>query len=473
MTRTRPACMPLPFPISEVQPKAQVTISEASPVLSTSADNTSVEANCRILLYCNDMSEGGIAHYLTNLTKVINSNLHADATKRTIISDLVFCGTFRIDPSAITSIAKYLALVGGKVYCSFPDASYRDYIPENVIHEIPQTTEALDQLIAARGINVITATGVNPEWTPLPAGFNEWLANLSIPFYPQAHGCCPWTRKVIEYGQIYATGFIACSLLAENFIKTIVPDSMPVITISTSIDLARLLVPNTTAIPVVPVNNKSTFTSLDVRQYTYERRKLFLSQKYSTENLGIDDVWVLFYGRYAPEKRIPRIAEVIKEANAQSGGHIKFTGIFAGEGYWAEQTRKELNAILTLGYDFYDFTWQKPSDMLSCSDVFMCLSEAEGIPVTAIESLAAGLFIVSYDVGIFAEELKQGRFLSPHIRILPNNSSVPVVASQLLSLFWDDTLRQYMSSVKAFQSRFSESALAVLAGQALSNLTPV
>ncbi len=91
--------------------------------------------------------------------------------------------------------------------------------------------------------------------------------------------------------------------------------------------------------------------------------------------------------------------------------------------------------------------------LLAAADLFLLTSISEGIPLTVIEAMAAGLPVVSTDVGGLAEVVEDGKtgFLAP-------SGDHAALAAKALLLADDVTLRQRMADLGRRRSRdlFSE-----------------
>ena len=94
--------------------------------------------------------------------------------------------------------------------------------------------------------------------------------------------------------------------------------------------------------------------------------------------------------------------------------------------------------------------------LLSAADVFLLTSISEGIPLTIIEAMSAGVPVVSTRVGGVPEMIEEGR-----TGLLAPARDAPAVARQILRLSKDSELRAGIAEASRIQSGslFCESAM--------------
>jgi hypothetical protein len=128
---------------------------------------------------------------------------------------------------------------------------------------------------------------------------------------------------------------------------------------------------------------------------------------------SLNGLWLAYYGRLAPGKGIRQIAELVAELGrlcTAGGERIRrfqepwfrnFTLLVAGGGIQSTEVKAELLSVLP------DRTvlagWSEPSDVFSAADMSLCMSEAEGGPLTVPESIMGCCPVASYPIGVVPE----------------------------------------------------------------------
>ncbi|MES2789452.1 MAG: glycosyltransferase [Planctomycetota bacterium] len=206
------------------------------------------------------------------------------------------------------------------------------------------------------------------------------------PLLVQLHSVCNETHSIASKLKPHATHFVVTSHEAyDTAVTTFGIPRNQVTTIELAVDANRL------ASWAQPMELRSDF--------------LKQGEHRLTEELVATAHWLLYFGRFAPEKRISQIAEAVKILNLRGKSWV---GMFVGEGWKGVEIKASIRR--TIPKNFILLPWiDNIGDVIRASDVFICASEYEGGPMASIEALLAGIPIVSTDVGI----LPSVKFLDP------------------------------------------------------------
>ena len=142
----------------------------------------------------------------------------------------------------------------------------------------------------------------------------------------------------------------------------------------------------------------------------------------------------------------------IAQATQQANMHL----IIVGDGPEREKIEQEINDY-EIGDRVHMIGLRKDiPEILAASDILLLTSISEGIPLTLIEGMAAGLPIVSTDVGGVSEVVTN----QVHALLSPSQDAAQI-ASHLVQLTHDCKLRHQLGSAgrKVARERFSESVM--------------
>ena len=175
----------------------------------------------------------------------------------------------------------------------------------------------------------------------------------------QAHGVCSFTQESVRDQAHHTDRFVCCS------------------------DGVEELIPNGcySHVPPMPID--------------FDRCRRQKSRGSARLAMGIDEhaIVVATACRTAPEKGLVRLAKEV----AQIPGNVVL--LYAGSGHAEAEILPQMRAIL--GDRLRHLPWAKlPSDYLDPADVFVCMSEAEGGPLTVLEAMVHQTPVVSTKVGI-------------------------------------------------------------------------
>ena len=106
--------------------------------------------------------------------------------------------------------------------------------------------------------------------------------------------------------------------------------------------------------------------------------------------IGLNDLVVVWLGRFTKVKRPDRVIDIAKEFS-------DITFVMAGGGDLMNSIWESAPANVKL------VGFQSKNDMWSIADVGLCTSDSEGMPLAIIEAQMAGVPVVSTDVGSVAE----------------------------------------------------------------------
>ena len=175
----------------------------------------------------------------------------------------------------------------------------------------------------------------------------------------QAHGVCSFTQESVRDQAHHTDRFVCCSAGVEE------------------------LIPNGcySHVPPMPID--------------FDRCRRQKSRGSARLAMGIDEhaIVVATACRTAPEKGLVRLAKEV----AQIPGNVVL--LYAGSGHAEAEILPQMRAIL--GDRLRHLPWARlPSDYLDPADVFVCMSEAEGGPLTVLEAMVHQTPVVSTNVGI-------------------------------------------------------------------------
>jgi len=119
---------------------------------------------------------------------------------------------------------------------------------------------------------------------------------------------------------------------------------------------------------------------------------------------------VLFVSNLTGRKRPDLIVRTVKE-------NSEYFFTLHGKNWLGSIFLDQLNSLPNFRY--IDFDFQKANEIYNQSSIFMSLSDLEGAPMPALESLAAGCKVVLTNTG-FAQELSD---ISKSVVVIPTNPS--------------------------------------------------
>jgi glycosyltransferase involved in cell wall biosynthesis len=156
-----------------------------------------------------------------------------------------------------------------------------------------------------------------------------------------------------------------------------------------------------------------------------------------TWNIDDDEITIGIVGRLVPIKDHSLFLNAAKRVNEHTSKRIKF--IIVGDGELKNDLKTQVAALQLNNVLFT--SWIKNIDEVNAGLDIMCLtSKNEGTPVSLIEAQAAGLPIVSTNVGGIANIIKVGENA-----LLSESGSIESLAQNLLSLIENDEKRTLFS----------------------------
>lgn len=161
-----------------------------------------------------------------------------------------------------------------------------------------------------------------------------------------------------------------------------------------------------------------------------------------TLNISEDDFVVAFCGRFSSRKGVNRLDEALKQLNNK---HIK--AIYIGSSSEGEKPKLDYPGICFMGSVPHDLI----SSYLSCADVFVLPSLAEGCSNAIVEAMACGLPIISSNLPFNYDILDK----SNSLLIDPND--VCAIASSIAFLAQNRNIAEEMG----FQSKKKASSLTI------------
>lgn len=207
------------------------------------------------------------------------------------------------------------------------------------------------------------------------------LAMSKGKLFGQSHGTCEYTHEVVGSHRAHTDYFMACSIKAGAVAKG-----------------ANVLV---TAAPI-------DWNRVTRQRSKEEAKRLFCK-------VGPETKIVTFAGRLSPEKNVVGIANLVKTLPKD----VKL--LVVGDGWQAATIIPQIQGIL--GDRLILRPWvDNPTTYLDASDVFVCLSSWEGLPLTLVEALCHGTPVVSTDVGAAYEYIIRQPGKLPSNAVFPPQS---------------------------------------------------
>jgi glycosyltransferase involved in cell wall biosynthesis len=211
------------------------------------------------------------------------------------------------------------------------------------------------------------------------------------------------------------------------------------------------------------------YNGIDEKEFTPNamRKGKFKARFSIPENEKI----ISFIGRFSYEKQPILFVDIAQNLLSKSKHKLKF--VMAGDGLDSEKVK---NRIKEHGLEDYfiltgmiDYT----AELLNDTDIFLVVSEYEGIPNAMLEAMSLGVPVISTDVGAISEVVENNvnGFL-----INPSNSSSNVIQSftdTILELLRDQTKRSAVSgkAIETINQRFTLETMATNYERLFNELT--
>lgn len=314
----------------------------------------------KLLWLSSDLSKGGVSRYFKTVI---------DALPKDVVTTAVAFSTFH-EKMTDADLAGQLRKLGIRVVCTDQDVEKETSLkfPEIEFCEPAIYDSLIDE-------SDVVTTAIN---NPHVLCRSDWRGKAVV---AQLHSVCDETTRIGRAMDPYATLFCVTSEESRrNAVSKIGLDDFRIRVIELAVDLNRIASWKSTK-----ALRKDIISAADSSNLIQEAE----SAK-----------WLLYFGRFSPEKRIPEIAEAIKELNSRQQG--AWIGVFAGDGWAASRIRPKI--ILSAPNHSLMVPWGTPiGDLLAASDVFVCNSEFEGGPTTSLEALLSGIPVISTQVGILQD----------------------------------------------------------------------
>lgn len=298
----------------------------------------------RVLFLLADFAKGGISRYTANLLPMISGSA--------CVSIVAF---HTLGEHTDFDLLAEFHRQGWRVVCTGP--ATREIRAQ---HPAIEFTSDIDTLI--QQADTITTGADHPS----VFGRTDWRDK---PVIVQLHSTCSVTKRITDSMDAHANCFVVTSEESrQNAIDNwgLQPDRIKLVELV--VDPSRIAC-----------------------ERSREEIRAELLQMGTHQLIDPGKPWILYYGRFAPEKRIELIAA--------AADRLGWVGMFAGDGWRAAETRREI--IERAPRNSLILPWGIPAgELLRAADVFVCASDFEGGPTTSIEALLAGVPIASTDVGI-------------------------------------------------------------------------
>lgn len=350
-----------------------------------------------------DLAKGGIARYTANLIPEL-------VTAGVRISGLVIMTKFCMDEDALRIIQRY---------CPVYNVGEEDMSE----YGIPTDKSAAERLVSDSDIITFAAIGPNlmtMDW--------KFPVTHGKPTLHQVHGTCMWTRNNVTYNKDNTQHYLAVSPMVEKLILEIVPEAS-ITTIPFNLDFNR----------VIPTEDWLT-----------TRRRLLDSAECSLEmgsDVALRSPWVLFFGRFAPDKNIPLLARSLYtlcvaadssmyDMPPSSLAKLKHTvGVFVGTGWNVVKEREGIRSNLPGHYIIAEWA-DHIGNVINAADLSVTLSDTEGGPMSLIESLAIGCPAMSTPTGMMVNLERPGHMPGPLgiPHIIHHGASRQLVAERIAAI---------------------------------------
>lgn len=323
----------------------------------------------RVCWFLADLARGGIICLLRTLLPYF-SGTHIKPVA------VLFYSLYHLDEDAARELSRYVKLI-----CTGPvdDCTAQKY-PFITFQQgrTPYQT-------AIEACEIINLCGLS-ESVPLPPRL-KWHGRTVI---CQAHGVAEWTQASLAYCEPFATHYFAVS----ETVRAILPKDKPNVVIDSPVDLNRL----------VPTMERGK-----CRQMLLETGEHRIP--HDNGSLCGDAPWFLYFGRFAPEKRLGHLAESIatlirrakqRDCPVRDDCMERLTrsiGVFVGDGWNYDHERAAIEHHLE-GHCLFVRWSPHIGNILEAADCVVCTSEGEGGPLMNIEALIAAVPVVSTPVGV-------------------------------------------------------------------------
>ena len=285
-----------------------------------------------------DLAKGGISRFASTVIPLLHDIGYP--TKAVVVGS-----TFMPDEPLIKDLKRYCRV-------------YQTEVPHQSAGMLPADMSIYQQLMNDSSLVHIAAR--QPGYSPLPSGL---LRPEGTRVLAHAHGMCGWTLKVLKYLSQWATHYYgSSSRAAENATENGYPAHHA----------------------IVPIDRNRLTPSVRAR----EARKQLLPESSDGE------IWLTFVGRLSPEKGISRIAETARWISDNCDKRVRL--ILVGDGYDRDNQIESVLSVMG-GVPWNHFDWmQDLSSVFSASSLTLCMSDAEGMPLTVLESLISCCPVAAY-----------------------------------------------------------------------------
>lgn len=308
----------------------------------------------RLLWLSSDICQGGVPRYFKTLIDALPASIESTAIGFSSISE----------STTDFELIRQFRRRGVRIVCT-------DSAPDHLRAAHPEIEfrgpEVYDELI--EGCDVVTTAVNNPHVLHR----TDWRGK---PIVAQMHSTCDETTRIGRLMAPHAACFTVTSEESRsNAVEKIGLPREKVRVVELAADLNRI----------------TTWRDpQDIR-----RELLAVGEHHLDVEFAMAAKWLVYCGRFSPEKRLPEIAAAVRELNRTA----PWIGVFAGDGWAADKLKPQIRQTIGRRYLFAPWSDQV-GDVLAAADVVICNSDYEGGPTSSIEALLAGVPIVSTDVGI-------------------------------------------------------------------------
>lgn len=253
-----------------------------------------------------------------------------------------------------------------------------------------QPPDTLREELESIGVNVIS---LNDKKLTNPAKFTTLCHELSNNSFDIVHTHLPASTI---YGRIVGrlAGVPHLVSTQHNVANAYSKKSMFLEQITRPLDSRTIAVSNSVKKSMNPsIRDKISiiYNGVDINKFSGSKNQ-YLESKY---NIGPNDTILLNVGRYVPQKSQSHIIDAMEcIIDSNQDVHLFIVG-------WGELENKLRSHVDSLGLGEYVTITGFVDDVIQYyinSDIYISASEYEGLPVTVIEAMAAGLPVVGTNV---------------------------------------------------------------------------
>jgi len=333
----------------------------------------------------NDLAQGGLTRYMADSIPYMRDPLVKP-------DSILFRFCYHVDMQAVRELAPCV-----KLYCTADDpAELAKAPPELWQYAVRSGPDLYQQCFDA--VDIVNLVALAPVCKiPDITRTNPTASGNPTQFVFQCHGCCSWTDQCIRYNRGRSDHYHAVSNAVARHLNKNHGISLDDITvIEAGVNRTRIL---------------PTLDYDDARIRFLREANQFIETDMHIQYAIMQAPWLLFYGRLSPEKGLHTLTAGVKQM-IDLAREFKLPWepdiqqwlsrailLVVGDGWDAVNQLRILRDTLPTRNVYLPWT-DSVGNVLEASDLFVCMSDAEGGPMTAIEALMNGVSVLSTPVGL-------------------------------------------------------------------------